>query len=48
VLCRDGASLSLSLSLKRLRGEGLGEGGAPSLGALEDMLRKALDTSIYP
>jgi len=32
---RDG----VSLSLKRLRGGGLG--GAPSLGTLEDMLRKA-------
>ena len=30
------------LSLKGLRGGGLGE-GAPSLGTLEDMLRKALD-----
>jgi hypothetical protein len=33
------------LSLKRLRGEGLG-GGAPSLGTLEDMLRKSPDTGI--
>jgi len=34
------------LSLKPLRGGGLGEGGAPSLGTLEDMLRKSPDTGI--
>ena len=34
----------LSLSLKRLRGGGLG--GAPSLGTLEDMLTKSPDTGI--
>jgi hypothetical protein len=39
---RDGASLSL----KWLRGGGLGGGGACSLETLEDMLRKALDTGI--
>jgi hypothetical protein len=33
------------LSLERLRGEGLRENGAASLGTLEDMLRKALITS---
>jgi len=32
------------LSLKRLRGGGLG--GTPSLGTLEDMLRKSPDTGI--
>jgi hypothetical protein len=35
-------------SLKRLRGEGLRERGAASLGTLEDRLRKALVTSISP
>jgi hypothetical protein len=40
-------SLSLSLSLMRLRGGGFGwGGGAPSLGTLEDMLRKAPDRGI--
>ena len=34
------------LSLKGLRGEGLGERGAPSLGTLEDMLINALNTNI--
>ena len=33
------------LVLKRLSGEGL-KGGAPLMGTLEDMLRKALDTGI--
>ena len=37
--------VSLSLSLKRLHGGSLG-GGAPSLGTLEDMLRKSLDVGI--
>jgi len=36
----------VSLSLKRLRGGGLG-GGDPSLGTLEDMLRKSPDTGIF-
>jgi hypothetical protein len=31
--------------LKRFRGEGLG--GAPSLGTLEDMLRRSPDTGIF-
>jgi len=40
---RDG----MSLSLMTLRGGGFGwGGGAPSLGTLEDMLRKAPDTGI--
>jgi hypothetical protein len=34
------------LSLKRLHGQASGGGGAPSLGTLEDMLRKSLDTGI--
>jgi len=36
------------LSLKRLCGGGVwgGKGGAPSLGTLEDMLRKPLDMGI--
>jgi hypothetical protein len=33
-------------SLKRLCGEGLGKRGAPSLGTLEDSVRKAVDKSI--
>jgi hypothetical protein len=37
----------LSLSLKRLRGGGFG-GGVPSLGTLEDMLRKSPDKGISP
>jgi hypothetical protein len=36
----------LSLSLKRLRGGGLGGRGASSLGTLEDMLRKSPDAGI--
>jgi hypothetical protein len=36
-----------SLSLKRLCGVGLGE-GAPSLGTVEDMLRKSPDMGISP
>jgi hypothetical protein len=38
-------SLSLSLSLKRLHGGALGD-GAPSLGTVEDMLRRSLDADI--
>jgi hypothetical protein len=38
---RDGASLP-----EEAPGKGPGEGGAPSLGTLEDMLRKAPDTDI--
>jgi len=40
-----GALSMKCLSLKRLHGGGL-RGGAPSLGTLEDMLRKSLDTGI--
>ena len=42
---KRGSVDEVSLSLKRLRGGGLG-GGAPSLETLEDMLRKFPDTGI--
>jgi hypothetical protein len=42
---KGGSVDEASLFLKRLRGGGLG-GGAPSLGTLEDMLRKSPDTGI--
>jgi len=42
---KGGSVDEVSLSLKRLYGRGLG-GGAPSLGTLEDMLRRSPDTGI--
>jgi len=41
---KGGSVDEASLSLKRLRGGGLG-GGVPSLGTLEDMLKRSPDTA---
>jgi hypothetical protein len=43
-----GALGMVHLSLKRLCGGGLGRGGAPSLGTLEDILSKSPDAGMSP